>query len=111
MNTSNILPLALGLLIFSFSITSILIVPFIDLLYKLKLTRQKEAPSKGKIPLFDKLHDVKAGTPVGAGILIIFIVTIFFILLFPFASRMGVFIRSSFDFKTENFVILFTFNK
>lgn len=105
----NSLPLALGLLLFSFLITSILVVPFIDILYKLKLTRRKEAPRKGKVPLFDKLHDVKAGTPVGGGILIILVVSFIFILLFPFASRMGVLIRSSFDFKTEIFLIFFTF--
>lgn len=109
MNSPDVLPLALGLILFSFLITSILVVPFIDLLYKLNLTRRKQAPKKGKVPLFDKLHDVKAGTPVGGGILLILVVTLIFSLLFPFASRMGVFIRSSFDFKTELFVIFFTF--
>ncbi len=109
MNTPNLLPLALGLLLFSFLTTSVLIVPFINLLYKLRLTRKKEAPLKGKIPLFDKLHDIKAGTPVGGGILLILEVVTLFYLLFPFASRMGVYIRSSYDFKTELFVIFFTF--
>jgi phospho-N-acetylmuramoyl-pentapeptide-transferase len=109
MNTPNTLPLALGLILFSFLINSIVIVPFIDLLYKLHLTRRKEAPKNGRVPLFDKLHDIKAGTPVGGGILIICVVTILFALLFPFASHMGVFIRSSFDFKSELFVIFFTF--
>src|SRR3990170_3755067 len=71
MEGTNFLPLALGLIIFSFLINSVLVVPFIDLLYKLNLTRRKEAPKKGKIPLFDKLHDIKAGTPVGGGILVI----------------------------------------
>ena len=71
MVTPNFLPLALGLILFSFLITSVLVVPFIDLLYKFRLIRRKEAPKKGKIPLFDKLHDIKAGTPVGGGILII----------------------------------------
>ena len=65
MTASSTLTLALGLIIFSFFVTGTLIVPFIDLLYKLKITRPKEAPKKGKIPLFDKLHDIKAGTPVG----------------------------------------------
>ncbi len=109
MNSFDILPLALGLLLFSFSITSIFIIPFIDLLYKLKLTRKKEAPKKGKIPLFDRLHDKKAGTPVGGGILIIVIVSVIFILLFPFAARMGIYIRSSYDFNTELFLIFFSF--
>lgn len=105
----NALPLALGLVMFSFLITSLLIIPFINLLYKINLTRRKEAPKKGKIPLFDKLHDKKAGTPVGGGILLILIVSSIFMLLFPFASHMGVFIRSSFDFQSEIFVIFFTF--
>lgn len=109
MNLPNFLSLALGLLIFSFIVTSLSLVPFIDLLYKLKFTRKKEAPKKGKIPLFDKLHDVKAGTPVGGGILLIFVVSVLFGLLFPFASHMGVFIRSSYNFRYEILVIFFTF--
>ncbi len=109
MSSPNILPLALGLIIFSFIISSLLIIPFIDILYKLRLVRKKEAPKKGKVPLFDKLHDVKAGTPVGGGILIICFVSLSFAFLFPFAARMGVYIRSSYDFKSELFVIFFTF--
>ncbi len=109
MNLTNALPLALGLVIFSFSITSLLIVPFINILYKLKLTRQKEAPKKGKVPLFDKLHDIKAGTPIGGGILIVVIVSLIFVSVFPFASHMGVLIRSAFHFQTEMTIILITF--
>lgn len=109
MYSPNALPLALGLVIFSFSLTSVLIVPFINLLYKLKLTRRKEAPKNGKIPLFDKLHDKKAGTPIGGGIILIIIVSAIFCLIFPFASHMGVFIRSAYNFKSELLVILFTF--
>lgn len=109
MSGANSLPLALGLILFSFLITSLLVVPFINILYKLRLTRRKEAPSTGAIPLFDKLHDVKAGTPVGGGILIIGVVSVLFAFLFPFASRMGVYIRSSHNFRVEVFLILFTF--
>ena len=109
MSTSNILPLALGLIIFSFLITSILVVPFIDLLYKLKLTRRKEAPKKGKVPLFDKLHDIKAGTPVGGGVLIIAIVTALFAAMFPLITYMGVYIQTAFDLRSELFIIFFTF--
>src|SRR3972149_10351031 len=109
MGGTNFLPLALGLIIFSFLINSILIVPFIDLLYKLRLTRRKEAPVKGKIPLFDRLHDKKAGTPIGGGILLVFVISVIFYFIFPFASHMGVFIRSAFNFKTEVFIVLFTF--
>jgi len=97
----NTLPLILGLIIFSFTITGVLIVPFINLLYKLKLQRRKEAPRSGKIPLFDKLHDKKAGTPVGGGILIVALVLILFMLIFPLASHLGVYIRSAFNFRIE----------
>jgi len=109
MMTPNFLPLALGLILFSFLITSILVVPFIDLLYKFRLIRRKEAPKKGKIPLFDKLHDIKAGTPVGGGILIIVIVCLLFFIIFPLISYMGVYIQSAFNLKKELFIIFFTF--
>lgn len=106
---TNYLPLALGLIIFSFLICSVLIVPFINLLYKLKLTRKKEAPKTGKIPLFDKLHDIKAGTPVGGGVLIIGLVSLLFAIIFPLSSYLGMYIQSSFSLKAELFIIFFTF--
>jgi len=109
MSGHNLLPLVLGLVIFSFLLTSIAIVPFIDLLYKLKLTRRKEAPKVGKVPLFDKLHDIKAGTPVGGGILVVAIVSILFIALFPLATYLGVYVESAFSLNTELFIIFFTF--
>jgi len=108
MLAQNILPLILGLVIFSFLISSTLTVPFINLLYKLKLTRQKEAPKKGKVPLFDKLHDKKAGTPIGGGILILLIVIIMYALLFPLVSYMGIKVTSAHDLDTELFIIFFT---
>lgn len=109
MNISQILPLILGLIIFSFIVNGILIIPFIDLLYKLKLTRRKEAPKKGKVPLFDKLHDKKAGTPVGGGVLLIVVVSLIFAFVFPAVGRLGVYIHSAFDLKNELFIIFFTF--
>jgi phospho-N-acetylmuramoyl-pentapeptide-transferase len=52
---------------------------------------------------------MKAGTPVGGGILIIGVVATLFLMLFPFASHMGVYIESSYNFDTEVFILLFTF--
>lgn len=109
MGAPNILPLALGLVIFSFLITGTLVVPFINLLYKLKLTRRKEAPEKGPVPLFDKLHDIKAGTPVGGGILLISTVTLLFAAIFPLITYLGIFIQSAYTLQQELFVIFFTF--
>jgi len=109
MNNPNLMPLALGLVIFSFLISSVLIVPFINLLYKLHCTRRVEAPKRGKIPLFDKMHDKKAGTPIGGGVLLISIVCVLFAILFPVASHLGVYIRTAYNLRWELIVIFFTF--
>lgn len=73
--------LLLGLLIFSFIINSVLSIPFINLLYKLKLQRLKQKTKdvfKRPTPIFDRFHAKKAGTPVGGGFLIITTVTLLF---------------------------------
>lgn len=101
--------LYLGLLVFSFIVNAISVVPFINLLYKLHFIRRVEAPKKGKVPFFDKLHDKKAGTPVGGGILIVATVTLLFALIFPLASRLGVYIRGAYDVRSEINIIFFTF--
>lgn len=101
--------LYLGLLIFSFVLTSIVIVPFINILYKLKFTRRKEAPKTGKVPVFDKMHDSKAGTPIGGGILVILTVSLLFAALFPPITYMGVVISAAYNVKEEIKVIFFTF--
>lgn len=65
---------ALGLSILSFFVTSLLIVPFINFLYRLKFRRQKQKTIdmfKNPTPMFDKFHAWKAGTPVGGGMLVI----------------------------------------
>lgn len=108
MNQPNIMTLALGLIIFSFLITSILIVPFIDFLFHKKLTRRVEG-GKNSASLFDKMHDKKAGTPIGGGILVIGVVSILFLLILPFISYLGVAIQSSFNFNQERFIIIFSF--
>ena len=105
----NFLPLALGLVMFSFLITGVLVIPFIDFLYKIKFTRRVEAPKVGKVPLFDKLHDKKAGTPVGGGVLIIAVVSLLFAIIFPISRYLGVFIQTAYSLRAELFVIFFTF--
>lgn len=106
--TNNAFSLGLGLIIFSFLISSILIVPFIDFLFKLKLTRQLEGGKKSK-SLFDKLHDIKAGTPVGGGNFIIFMTVLLFAIIFPISSKLGMFVQSAYDLNGELWVIFITF--
>lgn len=67
----------LGLILLSLFITGILLVPFIDFLYKMKLRRvkQKTVDMFNKpTPTFDKYNNWKVGTPFGGGILIIAVV-------------------------------------
>ena len=67
-----------GFSILSLIITGILLVPFIDFLYKIKLqkTQLHRDVFNHKIRVFDKLSEWKIGTPFGGGLLIIGVVTI-----------------------------------
>ncbi len=72
----------LTILIFSIFLNSILYLPFINLLYKLKFQRQKQKTRDAfekPTPIFDLFNRNKAGIPVGGGLLII-LTTVF---LFP----------------------------
>ena len=104
--------LSLGLLIFSFLFTSILVVPFIDLLYKLKFQRLKESAhkeNKEANPLYFKLLKGKEGTPIGGGLLIIVVVTVLYLILFPLLSSLGIYVSSCYAIKDEINIIFFTF--
>jgi len=104
--------LYLGLLLFSFLTTSILVVPFINLLYKLKFQRQKQKTldfQNQRTPIFDKFHAQKIGTPVGGGLLIILAVCILFAFLFPILKVSRIFISSNYHLTSELQVIFFTF--
>lgn len=104
--------LLLGLLIFSFITTSILIIPFINILYLINFQRrdQKTKDAFGKhTPIFDKFHAAKAGTPVGGGLLVIAVVTLLFFLLFPLVRLLGVNITHVYPINEEINIIFFTF--
>src|SRR5260221_8145729 len=109
MNLPNILPLSLGFIVFSFLTNSVLIVPFIDLLYKLKFTRRVQGIGGKAESLFDKLHDKKAGTPTGGGVLLVVSVVVLFAILFGIISHLGMYISSSYKLGSELFIIFFTF--
>src|SRR4030043_611209 len=101
--------LFLGLLIFSFIVSSIVIVPFINFLYRIKFPRKKWAPKKGKVSLADKMHDWKAGTPVGGGILIIPLISLLYALLFPVLKYLGVYVTAVHPLRDELNIIFFSF--
>ncbi|RLC35135.1 hypothetical protein DRH14_01510 [Candidatus Shapirobacteria bacterium] len=104
--------LYLGLLLFSFLTTSALVVPFINLLYKLKFQRQKQKTldfQNKRTKILDKFHTYKQGTPIGGGLLIISSVIILFLIIFPILKTSHIFISSSYVLVKELSVIFFTF--
>lgn len=69
----------LWLTISSFVVTALLLVPFIDFLYRVKFRRQQQITKdmfNKHTPTFDKFNSWKVGTPVGGGVLIILVVTV-----------------------------------
>ncbi len=104
--------LLLGLLIVSFLVTAVLIVPFINLLYQLKFQRRRQKtldPLQQPTPIFDKFHRVKTGTPVGGGLLVITVTCLLFSLLLPLVGFLGVNITSVYPLVDELNVLFFTF--
>ncbi len=109
----NSLAILLSVLMLSFILTSISIVPFIDLLYKLKFQRAKQdtRDTFGALtPIFNKFHEKKAGVPVGGGILVIGVVSILFAILIPLINSFGINVTSNYaNVPGEINVLFFTF--
>lgn len=104
--------LILGFLIFSFILNAILVVPFINLLYKLRFLRQKQTTRDFmglRTRIFDKFHAHKAGTPVGGGLLVIITTALLYAIIFPLINYFGVFITAVYPIKEELNVLFFTF--
>ena len=104
--------LYLGLLLFSFFSNAFLIVPFINLLYKLGWRRQKQVTrdfQNKRTKIFDRLHQKKAGTPVGGGLLVIFSVVFLYMLMYPSLKKLNVYSGSAYPLTEELNVVFFTF--
>jgi len=102
----------LGLVLFSFLITSVLVVPFINILYRLKFQRKQQKTldfQNKRTPVFDKFHSQKSGTPVGGGILIILSVSFMFLLILPILKISNIHISQNYNLASETQIIFFTF--
>lgn len=106
--------LPLSVLLLSFVVTSVLIVPFIDLLYQLRFQRAKQDKTRdvfGKLtPIFNKFHKQKAGVPVGGGLLVLTVVSVLFATILPVLEYFGIKVTSVYpNVRAEVNVIFFTF--
>lgn len=102
----------LSLILLSFFTVSILLVPFINILYRIKFQRQKQKTKdvfEVRTPIFDKLHAHKIGTPVGGGALIILTVTALYLLITSISPFFGIERTSVYPYKKEVDILLFTF--
>lgn len=101
------------ILLVSFGINGALIIPFINLLYRLKLQRADQKtldPFNKRTPIFDKFHAHKAGTPVGGGLLMLVTTTLLFAASLIFLTSIGRNIFSNYEFiGSEIKILLFTF--
>ena len=102
----------LGILLFSWLIHSVLYVPFIRTLYAWKLQRLEQKTRDAfdkRTPIFDKLPQHKAGTPVCGGLLIIVVTTILLPLFLLMMKYFWLPVTSVFPLISEIKVVLFAF--
>lgn len=102
----------LGVVLFSWFLTSLLYLPFIRLLYRWKIQRLNQKtldPMQKRTPIFDKLHGGKVGTPVGGGLLIILITAVLYPVILLLMKYFWVPITSVYKFTDEVKILLFTF--
>lgn len=103
--------LFLGLILLSFAITSALIVPFINFLYRKKFLRKKQETCDflgARTPIFDRYNQEKAGTPVGGGILLVAIMIILFFLALIALKYYQIYISVCFSLSKEIGILVFS---
>lgn len=102
----------LGLLLFSWFISSLLYLPFIRLLYRWRMQRHSQKTLDAfdkRTPIFDSFHQKKAGTPVGGGLLIILVTTILFPVAIGLMKYFWLPITAVYPIGSEIKILLFTF--
>ncbi len=111
-SSTDVMPIILTVFLFSVVLNALLYVPFINLLYRLRLQRQHQQTKDAferPTPIFDELHQKKAGVPVGGGILIIITTSILFPLLLLLLKYFLVPVTQVYLYQIEILLILLTF--
>lgn len=106
------MPIYLFATFISFLVNVILIVPFINFLYKTKMQRaeQRTKDAFNKLtPIFDKFNKHKAGTPVGGGLLVIASTVLLYLIFLSMFSIFKIPLQSNFpSLFAESKILLFT---
>ena len=97
----------------SFIVNAFLIVPFINLLYRLKIQRASQVTldAFNKVSqIFDKFHRHKAGTPVGGGLLLVVTTILLFLISMAWFAAIDKTIITNYPSITSEIkILLFTF--
>jgi len=101
--------LLLGILLISFITQATLVVPWIDLLYRLKFFKKKTAVTASMIDTASTHIRSKARTPEGGGLLIVIITSLLFAIIFPLLKVIGVNVTHVYPINEEINIIFFTF--
>lgn len=99
----------LGVLLLSFVIHALSIVPFIDALYKFKFFKNKTAVQNKQKDEASEHIKSKSRTPEGGGLLIIAITSLIFVFTLPLLRFLGLEIVHVYPINDEINVIFFTF--
>jgi len=100
--------LLLGLLLFSFIIHSVAIVPFVNFLYKLRFFKKNTAISEDKVDEASMHIRSKAKTPEGGGLLILVITSLIFAFVLPSLKKLGFEITHVYPINDEINILFFT---
>lgn len=103
----------LFIIVISFIANFALIIPFINLLYRIKFQRANQTTKDAfdkPTPIFDRFHHHKKGTPVGGGILLVVTtIVFFFFFLFLYALFNKKILTNYPSLISEIKILLFTF--
>ena len=101
--------LLLGILLISFILQATVVVPWINLLYRLKFFKKKTAVVATMTDAASTHIRSKARTPEGGGLLIVVLTSIFFAMIFPVLKFVGINITHVYPINEEINIIFFTF--
>lgn len=101
--------LLLGILLISFILQATVVVPWINLLYRLKFFKKETAVESSMKDAASTHIRSKSRTPEGGGLLIVVLTSFLFAIILPLLQRVGINIIHVYPINEEINIIFFTF--